>query len=67
MVEYGFFLNLIFLYKNRIFDSALIPENTDERKPLHWHILRSKCFVDFLQSKSLSTFLNTTQSEVQTE
>ena len=37
-------------------------ENTGERKSAFWHILRTECFVDSLQSKSLITFLNVTQS-----
>ena len=41
MPEYGFSLTCIFLYKNRIKDPVLSRENTDRRKPLYWHVLRS--------------------------
>ena len=35
----GFSLTRIFLYKDRIYDSALIVENLSHRKPRFWHIL----------------------------
>ena len=31
-------LNRIFPYKDRIYDSVLIRENTSQRKPISWHI-----------------------------
>ena len=34
MPEYGFFLTCVFPYMDRIFDSVLISENTDQRKPV---------------------------------
>ena len=39
MREYGFSLTRIMPYKDRIYDSALIPENTGQQKPLFSHIL----------------------------
>ena len=44
MPEYGFSLTRIFPYKGRIFDSAVIQENTGQRKTRFWHILRSDFF-----------------------
>ena len=41
MLEYGFSLTRIFLYKNGIADSVLIQENTRQRKPVFWHVLSS--------------------------
>ena len=32
MLEYGFSLTLIILYKDRIYNSVLIQKNTDQRK-----------------------------------
>ena len=37
----GFLLIFIFLYKDRIKDSALLRKNTAQRKPAYWHILPS--------------------------
>ena len=41
MPEYGFFLTLIFLFKDRIFDFVLIQKNTGQGKSVLWHILHS--------------------------
>ena len=41
MPESWYSLTLIFLYKDRIYASVLIWENTGQRKPLFWSILNS--------------------------
>ena len=41
MPENEFSLTRIFWYKDRIYESLLIRENTGKRKPVFWHILRS--------------------------
>ena len=38
MPEYGFSLTCIFPYKDKIFDSFFIQENTGQRKLVIWHI-----------------------------
>ena len=43
MQECGFLLIRIFPYKNRIYDSVLIRENTSQGKPIFWDILHSVC------------------------
>ena len=43
MPEYRFSLTRFFLYKDRIYDFVLIRENTDQRKLVFWHNLRSVC------------------------
>ena len=43
--EYGFSLSCVFLYRGRIKDSVLIRENTSQRKPVFWNILRSDTFM----------------------
>ena len=45
MPEYGFSLTRIFPYKERFVDSVLVPENTGQRKPVFWHILRSVNYI----------------------
>ena len=42
MPEYGFSLNRIFPYKDRIYDYVLIREDTGQRKPVFWNFLRSE-------------------------
>ena len=42
MLEYEFSLTRIFLYKDKILDSILIPGNYGPEKSLFWHILRNK-------------------------
>lgn len=34
MQEYGFSVTRIFMYKNRILDCALMPENAGQSKPI---------------------------------
>ena len=41
MSDYGFSLTRIFPYKDGIYDSVLIRENTDNRKPVLWYIFWS--------------------------
>lgn len=41
MPEYWFSRTRIFSNKDKIYDSVLIRENTGQRKPVFWHILRS--------------------------
>ena len=42
MSEYRFSLTGNLPYKDRIIDSVLIQENTEQIKPLFWHILRNE-------------------------
>ena len=42
MREYGFSLTRIHPYKDKIYDSVLIQENTGQWKPVFSHILRSE-------------------------
>ena len=44
MSEYGFYVNCVSLYKNGIYDSVVVRENTGQRKPEFFHILRSAYF-----------------------
>ena len=48
MPEYGFPLNHIFLYKDRIFDYLLIRENTGQRKDVFCHNLRKDVLINIL-------------------
>ena len=41
MSERGFCLTYIFPYKGTIVDCVFILENTNQRKPIFWHIFRS--------------------------
>ena len=42
MSEHRFFLTRIFSYQDRVEDSFFIREDTIQRKPAFWHILRSE-------------------------
>ena len=42
MPQYVFSLTQIFPFKDIIFDSVLIGENADQKKPVLLHILRSE-------------------------
>ena len=42
MPEYGFSLTRIFPHKDRIEDSVSLQENTSQRQPVFWYILRSE-------------------------
>ena len=37
--EYGFSLTGNLPYKDRIYDSVFIQENTEQKNPVFWHIL----------------------------
>ena len=55
MPEYGFSLTLVFPYKDRIYDSVLIPENMGQRKSVLRHILPSEClFVGIIYQQKLT-------------
>ena len=46
MPEQGFSMALYFPYKDRILDSVHIRENTDQRKPVFWCVLRTEYMKD---------------------
>ena len=48
MPEYGFSMTRILPYKDRIVGSVLIQENTGQRKPVFWHILRSARYTGLI-------------------
>ena len=52
MPGYGFSQTRIFPYKDRIVDSVVIRENTGQRKPRFWHMLRGDGVTDY-QKKSV--------------
>ena len=41
----GFLWPIYFLYKERLYDSVLIREDTGQIKPVFWHILHSVFFI----------------------
>ena len=53
MPECGFSLTRAFPYKKRISDFVLIRENTCQRKPMFWYILRMNGLIDSNISCSL--------------
>ena len=57
MPEYGFCLNRIFPYKDRIVNSVLIKENTGQRKPVFWHISLSVKFDSYVNLDSTTRLL----------
>ena len=58
MSDYGFSLTHIFLYKDGIYDSVLMWENTDNRKPLLWYIFCSRINT-FLEEHHWGTVFGT--------
>ena len=61
MPEYGFSLTLVLPYKERIYDSVHVRENTVQRKLVFWHNLRTKdiereCFCPLIINLSALLF-----------
>ena len=44
--EYEFSLTHFFPYKDKIYQSVFIRENTSQREPAFWHILRSEVLLN---------------------